>query len=361
MIHPAWVEVDLSQFRQNLRAIRKRSLAARLCVMVKANAYGHGLTQMGLTAQGAGADYLGVSCLQEGVLLREAGVALPVLVFGAIHADQVEDLLHWDLEISISSKFKAELVAAACHRLQKTCRVHLEVDTGMQRTGVRPETALELISWLQKQSLLQVAGIYSHFATADTPGNSFALEQIARFSRLPHVGMIHMANSGGLLYYPEAHFDMVRPGLLCYGYFPDGNVDPKGEIAPCLSLKAKVSYFKVVGAGEGISYGHRYRTARQTRIVTVPIGYGDGYRRSLSPGSVLIRGKKYPIAGTICMDQLMVDVGEEEVHVGDEVTLIGGAIRLTELAEAAQTIPYELLTALGSRLPRIYSTNPVVK
>jgi len=325
--------------------------------MVKANAYGHGLTQMGLTAQEAGVDCLGVSCLQEGISLREAGVALPILVFGALHADQVEGLLKWDLEISISSKFKAELIAAACHRLEKTCRVHLEVDTGMQRTGVRPETALELIAWLRGEPLLQVAGIYSHFATADKPGDLFAQEQIMRFSRLPPVGIRHMANSGGLLHYPESHFDMVRPGLLCYGYFPDGSVDPTGEIAPCLSLKAKVSYFKVVGAGEGISYGHRYRTSCQTRIVTVPIGYGDGYRRSLSPGSVFIHGKKYPIAGTICMDQLMVDVGNGEVYVGDEVTLIGGKIRLTDLAEAAQTIPYELLTALGPRLPRVYATH----
>jgi alanine racemase len=201
-------------------------------------------------------------------------------------------------------------------------------------------------------------------ATADAPGNLFAFKQIEAFRELmERVGkgncIWHLANSGGTAYYPESYFDMVRPGLICYGYFPDGQADPSGEIAPCFSLKSKVSYFKVVAEGEGVSYGHHYRTSRQTRVVTIPVGYGDGYRRSLSNcGPVLIRGVKYKISGTICMDQFMVDVGGNEVYVGDEAVLIGvqgdEEIKMLDIAAMTHTIPHELLCALNDRLPRVY-------
>jgi alanine racemase len=358
--HPSWIEIDLKQFRSNLAAIRKKIGERLFCLPVKANAYGHGLCEMGVAAAAAGVDYLGVSCLSEGAALRAAGISLPILVFGAIHEDQINDLIERDLEFSVSSRYKAELVLKECTRLNKQCRIHLEVDTGMHRTGVRPDTAVDLLFWLLKAEAFEVVGIYSHLATGDVPAHPFALKQIAEMKGLAdRVGrgkMIwHLANSGGVTFYPESYFDMVRPGLVCYGYLPDGKLDPSGEIAPCFSLKAKVSYFKVVAAGEGVSYGHLYRTAAQTRIVTVPVGYGDGYRRALSnQGTVLIRGKRYQIAGAICMDQFMVDIGMSEVFVGDEVTLIGGEVRLEELSHMARTIPYELLCALNDRLPRVY-------
>ncbi len=352
--HPTWIEIDVAQFKNNLSIVRKHIGKSRFCLPVKANAYGHGLVGIAKAAGGL-VDCLGVSCLQEGVTLRKAGIAAPILVLGAIHEDQVDDLVRFNLEFSISSKFKADLVAK---RLRGKCHVHLEVETGMQRTGVRCSTAIQLIQHLKTLSCLEVVGVYSHLATSDLPNDLTALRQIKDFQDLvsqpPFQGLIaHIANSGGVANYPESHLDMVRPGLMVYGY------SSLPGLAPCFSLKSKVSYFKVVPKGSGISYGHTYTTQKETRIVTVPIGYGDGYRRALSNrGSVLIRGKRFPIAGAICMDQFMVDVGDSEVYVGDEVVLIGrqGAveIKLTEIAHLCDTIPYEVLCLFNERIPRFY-------
>jgi alanine racemase len=350
--HPTWIEIDLAQFRKNLSLIRSHVGGAKICLPVKANAYGHGLVGMARAAVEAGIDCLGVSCLQEGVRLRRAGVSVAILVLGAIHEDQVDDLVRFDLEFSISSKFKADLVA---RRMKGRCRVHLEVETGMQRTGVRPETAVELFGHLKQLGCFDIVGVYSHLATAERSGDLVALKQIEDFRKLvagwPGV-IAHIANSGGVVHYPESWMGMVRPGLLAYGYGELG-------VAPCFSLKSRVSYFKVVAGDSGVSYGHTYRTRKQTRIVTVPVGYGDGYRRALSNrGEVLIRGKRFRIAGMICMDQFMVDVGNEEVYVGDEVVLIGKQgdeeIKLMDVATICDTIPYEVLCLFNERIPRFY-------
>ena len=353
--HPTWIEVDLTQFRKNLAIIRNHVGKSKFCLPVKANAYGHGLVGIAKAAAAEGVDCLGVSCLREGVSLRQAGILTPILVLGAIHEEQVDDLIHFHLEFTISSPFKADLVAK---KRPGKCRVHLEVDTGMQRTGVRCASALHLIQHVRSLSCFEVVGIYSHLATADHPNDPFALQQIRAFKHLiqqaPFQGLTaHLANSGGVTHFPEAHLDMVRPGLMAYGY------SSLAALAPCFSLKSKVSYFKVVPADTGIGYGHTYVTQKQTRIVTIPIGYGDGYRRALSNrGSVLIRGKRFPIAGAICMDQLMVDVGDAEIYVGDEVVLIGRQgeeeISLMEIASLCDTIPYEVLCLLNERIPRVY-------
>lgn len=358
--HPTWIEVDLRQFKKNLAWIRDRIGKSLFCLPVKGNGYGHGIGQIGQAAVGAGVDCLGVSCLQEGVELRHAGIQIPILVFGAIHEEQVADLLQFHLDFTISSKYKADLVA---QKTKSRCRVHVEVDTGMQRTGVRPESAIDLFRHLQTLGCFEVAGIYSHLATADHSDDPTAKKQIASFKELlrhpvfeGHRLLAHIANSNGVLHFPDSFLDMARPGLLAYGYPPDNAIS---AAAPCYTLKSKVSYFKVVGPGEGISYGHTYITKKQTRIVTIPIGYGDGYRRCLSnKGSVLIRGKRFPIAGTICMDQFMVDIGNEEVYVGDEVVLIGKQgneeISLREMARLCETVPYEILCGFNERIPRHY-------
>lgn len=364
--HPAWIEIDLAQFKRNITLIRQHVGNRLFCLPVKANAYGHGLCAMGKAGEEAGVDYLGVSCLQEGVLLRQAGIRIPILVLGAIHEEQVIDLIEYDLEFTISSKYKAELVAKHCEPMQKKCRVHLEIDTGMQRTGVRSTTALSVLQYLEAHPSFEVVGIYSHLATADRPDDLEAHKQIASFQSLLKQDFLqtrplirHLANSGGVLYFPQSHQDMVRPGILTYGYLPAEKPSTLEKVAPCFSLKAKVAYFKVVSAGEGVGYGHTYRTQKQTRIVTIPIGYGDGYRRSLSNrGSVLIRGRRYPIAGAICMDQFMVDIGDQEAYVGDEVVLIGKQgneeISLQDVASLCDTIPYEILCLFNERIPRIY-------
>jgi alanine racemase len=358
--HPAWIEIDLSQFRSNLAAIRRRIGSSLLCFPIKANAYGHGLVPMGKAAEGAGVDVIAVSCLSEGVALRKANVSCPILVLGAIHEDQIDDLIDFELEFSISSRFKAELVAEKCRGRQ--CRIHIEVDTGMHRTGMRPETAYEVFQEIKRQPCFLIRGIYSHLATSDEPNHPFVFKQIEAFEQLRQkIGrektLWHLANSGGVCFYPSSHFDMVRPGLLCYGLVPDGREDP--EIRPFFSLKARVSYFKVVGPGRGISYGHLYTTKRQTRIVTVPVGYGDGYCRSLTNRtSVLIRGRRYPAAGRICMDQFMADIGNEEAYVGDVATLIGRdgkeEISIWDLSQLTESDPREILCRFNERIQRIY-------
>ncbi len=367
--HPSWIEVDLNQFKKNIQSVRHRIGEKIFCLCVKGDAYGHGLCEMSRVAQDEGVDRLAVACLKEGVALRAFGITIPILVLGAIHEDQIDALIQNDLEITLSSRYKAELVLSACSRLRKKCRVHLEVDTGMNRTGVRVESAFKLIPWIASQKLFQFVGVYSHLGSSDRENDLFTHVQIRKFRSLQEhfrgSSLIwHLANSGGVLFYPESLFDMVRPGILCYGYFPDGSEDPLGEIAPCFSLKSKVSYFKVVEEGSAIGYGQNYKTARRSRVVTVPIGYADGYPRALSnKGSVLIRGCEYKISGIICMDQFMVDVGSSDVYVGDQVTLIGKQgnrqIRLNEVASRAGIIPHELLCSLKGRQSRIYTKEDV--
>ena len=364
--HPAWIEIDLAQFRKNIHIVKEAIAPALFCLPVKANAYGHGLCAIGKAAAEAGVDYLAVAHLQEGVRLRHADVQLPILVLGAIHEDQIHDLIHFDLEFTISSKFKADLVAQKCKQLNRKCRVHIEVDTGMQRTGVRPTTAITLYQHLQELGCFDIVGIYSHLATADEPNNSFATKQIETFKTLLKEPVFqgqplirHLANSGAVAYFPESHLDMVRASLIAFGYLSESFPENVKEIAPCFSLKAKVAYFKVVEKGEGVSYGHSYVTPKRTRILTIPVGYGDGFRRSLSnQGSVLIRGRRFPIVGTICMDQFMVDVGDQEVYVGEEVVLIGKQgqeeISLMEVTKLCETIPYEILCLFNERIPRVY-------
>ncbi len=365
-MHPAWIEIDLDQFRKNLSIVKSAVGGARLCLPIKANAYGHGLVEIAKAAAQASVDYLAVAHVKEAIDLREAGVVTPIIVLGAIHEDQIADLLKYDLEFSLSSAYKARLVAAWCERLRSVARVHLEVDTGMQRTGMRPQTAVDLFADLKKSTWFDIVGVYSHLATGNSPDDAVALKQIEKFSIMRQDAvfsdqniLFHLASSSATQHLPSAYFDMVRPALLCFGY-PLGNAKALfRDIAPCFSLKARVAYFKVVEEGEGISYGHTFHAPRRTRIVTVPVGYGDGFRRALSNrGSVLIRGRRYPIVGTICMDQFMVDVGSDSVFVGDEVVLIGKqgdeSITLKEVADLCETIPYEVLCQFNDRIPRRY-------
>jgi alanine racemase len=365
--HPSWIEIDLDQFRKNISIIRQHIGQKKFCLPIKANAYGHGLCTIGKAAEEAGVDYLAVAHLQEGIQLRQANVHIPILVLGAIHEDQIVDLMNFNLEFSISSQFKANLVAEKCQKIRQKCRVHIEVDTGMQRTGVRPETARKLFQYLKTLPCFEIVGIYSHLATAEQFENPFTQQQIESFNDLlsdplfsQHSLIRHLASSMGMTLYPHAHLDMVRPSLITFGYLPPNPPPSLMGIAPCFSLKTRISYYKVVEEGQGISYGHSYCTTKKTRIVTIPLGYGDGYRRCLSnKGSVLIRGRRYPIVGTICMDQFMVDIGDGEAYVGDEVVLIGKQgdedIPVLEIANLCNTIHYEVLCMFNDRIPRVYS------
>ena len=367
-MHPTIIEVNTQQFITNLQAIKQQvGGEVKLCLPVKANAYGHGLVGTAKAAE-AWVDYLAVSCLDEGVQLRQVGISKPILVFGAFDEEQIPGLIANNLEITISSRYKAELLTKYCELFNRKSKVHIKIDTGMNRVGVRLESAYSLIDYIVKHPMIELVGIFSHFAASEELENDFTAMQINKFKQIvdyvknikPSV-ICHIANSGGVCYHSDSYFDMVRPGLLSYGYFPaqQVNTPPLSKIKPIFSLRSRIAYFKVVEAKLGISYNHRYITTEQTRLITIPIGYGDGYRRGLSnKGQIIVHGKKYPIAGSVCMDMLMLDIGNAEAYVGDVVTLIGqdGGVEITlqELADKLDTIIYEILVGFNERIPRNY-------
>lgn len=372
-VHTTIIEVSTQQLIENLVAIRgkidEQNKNIKFCFPVKANAYGHGLVRVAQIAQPY-VDYLAVACLDEGVTLRLNGITKPILVFGAFNEDQVPGLITHNLEITISSLYKARQVLDYCNQTGQRAKIHLKIDTGMNRVGVRVETAPELFQFVAAHPQFILIGVYSHLSCADENERSFTLEQINKFKQIvdlaksinPNI-ICHLANSAGLCYYPESYFDMVRPGILSYGYFPNQEIKqlPLSNIKPCFSLKSRINYTKVVAKDQGVSYNRRYITSGTTRVITIPIGYGDGYRRMLSNnGEILLHGKRYTISGTICMDMFMVDIGIHGVgYVDDEVVLIGKQdkqeISLNSVAQKCQTINYEILCGFNERIPRIYT------
>ncbi|HMT02699.1 MAG TPA: alanine racemase [Burkholderiales bacterium] len=365
-MHNTIIEIDSKQFIKNLQTIRKQINNLKFCLPVKANAYGHGLVGMCLIAEPY-IDYFAVACLEEGQKLRQNGIVKPILVFGGFSEEEIPDLITQNLEITISSHYKAQLVIKYCKAKKINCKVHIKVDTGMNRIGVRLENAMKLIHEILNTKELNLIGVYSHFASSDSIDQGFSLMQLKNFTKLvqdiksinPNI-ICHLANSGGIINYPDSYFDMVRPGILAYGYLPIQPIHNQfKEIKPCFSLKSKVIYFKVVAKNQIISYNQSYITKKDTRVVTIPIGYGDGYRRMLTNiGEVLIRGNKYKVAGIICMDMFMVDIGNSESYVGDEVILIGKQneeeITLESIAQKCNTIINEILVGFNERIPRVY-------
>ncbi|MCC2644947.1 MAG: alr [Burkholderiales bacterium] len=374
-MHNASIVINKSNFIQNLQVIsgfincnQTGGQKIKFCLPVKANAYGHGLIKMAQIAE-EHVDYLAVACLNEGIILRQNGIKKPILVFGAFSKEQIYDLIIHNLDITISSNMKAKLVLDLCQKLKLNCKVHVKVDTGMNRVGIRPEHASALIDFIYNSGYMELTGVYSHLASSDKPNDAFTHEQIKSFGKivtwvkqLKPDTICHLANSGGVYYYPDSYLDMVRPGISSYGYHPgDFPVNSiLNRIQPCFSLKSKVVYFKVVAKNSGISYNQIYITGTQTRIVTIPLGYGDGYPRILSNcGEVLISGHKYTVSGAICMDMFMVDIGPNGIaYIDDEVVLIGkqgsNEITLESVAMKCQTIVYEILCRFNVRLPRIY-------
>ncbi len=367
VLRPTLVEVNLNRLAANFANIRQFVGPAKVMPVLKANAYGHGLVEIARFMQELNADYLGVAVLEEGVYLREQGVTIPILVMGAIWANQIHLFIEHDLTITASSIEKLEQVNEVARRLGKKARVHLKIDTGMERVGVHYYSARPFLETALHCSQLEVEGIYSHFANADMADLSSSRLQLDRFlqvlrfyedQRLP-MPMRHIANSGGVLQLPESHLDMVRPGILLYGVYPSAEVVRSVEVRPALAWKSRVVYFKVVQAETPVSYGWRWKSPHMVRLVTVPVGYGDGYFRAMTgKAEVIIRDRRYPVVGTICMDQMMVNIEWDSAYNGDEVILIGQSentsISAEELAAWAGTIPYEILTNINTRVPRVY-------
>ena len=368
---PTRIRVDLDALAGNLKALRAHA-GVPVMGIVKANAYGHGLVPVALHLQAQGVDQLGVAFLEEGIALRQAGVTAPILVMGGIFGPQLGDFIVHDLEITVSSPDKLRQVERAAEGLGRKATIHLKIDTGMERIGVHSYRAGAFIEAAVASPWCVVKGVYSHLACADDPDSPMTALQLERFldacAHFDRIGapmpLRHLANSGGVLHFPQTHLDMVRPGIALYGVLPDPASRPTVALTPALSLVSQVVYFKVVKAGNTVSYGATWAPTCDTRVVTIPIGYGDGYPRSLSSrGQVLIRGQLHPIVGRVCMDQFMVDLGPQgTAYNEDEVVLIGRQgdrqIRCETLAETAGTIPYEILTGLNERIPREYVGAP---
>ncbi len=363
---PTRIRVDLERLGHNLRAIRSH-VGVPVMGIVKANAYGHGLVQVARHLQAEGVEQLGVAFVEEGIALRRAGIDVPILVLGGIFGHQVGRFIAHDLEITVSSLDKLRQVESAAEAMGRKAVIHLKVDTGMERIGVHSYSAGPFIEAAVASDWCVLKGVYSHLACADDPGSPMTARQVERFAEAcAHFTRIgapmpirHLANSGGVLHFPDTWLDMVRPGIVLYGVLPDPASRPAIAVQPAMSLVSQVVYFKVVKAGHGVSYGATWVAPRDTRVVTVPIGYGDGFPRALSSrGEVLIRGRRHPIVGRVCMDQFMVDIGDGSAWNEDEVVLVGAqggeGISVEGVAVQAGTVPYEILVGLNERIPRDY-------
>jgi len=363
---PTWAEINLNNLSHNFRQVRKLvSPLTKILVTVKADAYGHGLIPVAKRMVKEGVDFLGVASIDEGISLREAGMKSRILILGLVLKKDIAPLFRYGLTPTVCDRDLALALNNKARQLKKPINVHIKVDTGMGRIGVLHKDAPEFIRAIHKLKFLNIEGVFTHFPMADTD-KDFTRYQIDLFNDLVKklnkqgikIPLVHAANSMGAIGYKKGHFTMIRPGLVIYGLYP--RQDLKIRLKPVLSLKTEVIFLKKVPGGYGVSYGHIYVTKKSTKIVTLPIGYGDGYPRNLSNvAPVLIRGKRFNVSGRICMDQIMVDVGNLNVKVGDEVVLIGpqGKNKITaeELARLSGTIPYEIVCGLGSRIPRIYT------
>lgn len=362
---PTWAQVDLDKLAYNFRQIKKllRS-GTRVMACVKADAYGHGLVPVAKRLTGIGADYLGVASIDEAIELRRANINLPVLILGAVLKKDIGPLFRYKLSVTVCTRGLACVLNKKAASLGSPVNVHIKVDTGMGRLGVLYNAALEFVKEVRRLKFINIEGIFTHFPLADKD-RGFTLRQIDLFRHLIaqlnregiHIPLAHAANSMGIIGYKNSHFNMVRPGLALYGLYPAKNL--KIKLKPVLGLKTKIIYYKKVPRGWGVSYGHTYITKKETNIAVLPIGYGDGYPRNLSnKAPVLIGGKRFKISGTICMDQITVDVGNLPLRGSEEVVLIGsqGENKITaeELACLGGSIPYEIVCGLGSRIPRTY-------
>lgn len=359
--------IHLENLRHNIRLVRRHvGPQVRLCMAVKADAYGHGAPAVARVAEEEGIDCAGVARVGEGAELRRAGIRMPLLLLGLPIPDEIPQLVASRLTPLVGDLSLAEALSAEAAASGTPVSVHLKVDTGMGRIGCSAAEAPELAARIVRLPGLSLAGLCTHFPVSDGREKAFTRSQVEALRlcaedlrrRGLEPGILHAANSGAVLDLPEAHLDMVRPGILLYGYYPSRDQERHLAVKPLMELKTSVVFLKRVEAGTPISYGSTYRPSRATVIATLPVGYADGYSRALSNrADVLIRGRRYPVVGRICMDQCLVDVGPDpEVARYDEVTLFGPDPRgpsAEELAERTGTISYEITCLVSKRVPRV--------
>ncbi|MCG6959919.1 alanine racemase [bacterium BMS3Abin03] len=367
IIRPTRVEVDLNVLKENFTRIKKHIGNSKVMPVLKANAYGHGLVRIAKFYSEMKADYLGVAVVEEGILLRETGIKHPVLVLGGIWGNQIPLFLKHDLTITASSIDKLKQINETAEQMKIKAKVHLKIDTGMERLGVHYYNAEKFLEAAYKCKNLKVEGIFSHFANSESSDLTYSNLQLERFNEILSYfekhsiepPLRHISNSGGILQLPEANFDMVRPGIMLFGVYPSKEVKRTVEIKPALTWKSLVVYFKVIKPNHPVGYGSTWKTDHNVRAVTVPVGYGDGYLRSMfKKAKVIINGEKYPVIGTVSMDQIVINLEQGSAFNGDEVILLGSdgknSITCEEVAGWAGTIPYEILTNINTRVPRVY-------
>ena len=366
----AWVEVDLAALAHNVRTLKAwLTPPTKLMAVVKADAYGHGAIRVARTALANGADSLAIATLAEGVELRRGGITAPILILGAINApEDIKAVAAWKLSATICDRQQASVFNRTFNSLGTSAAVHLKLDTGMSRLGTNWQDAVDFASFVQSLPHLQINSVYSHFATADELDRTMMDMQHQRFktaiARLNQAGLnppqLHLANSAATLGDRSTHYDLVRVGLALYGLSPAAHLEPTLDLKPVLRVKAKIAQVKTIPTGEGVSYGRKFITSRDTKVAVVGIGYADGVPRNLSNRLQAIIGEKLaPQIGAITMDQLMLQVDDiSDLRAGDTVTLIGqkGNLSITaeDWANRLNTISWEILCGFKHRLPRIF-------
>jgi len=369
MEFPTWAEVDLDRFARNVAAIEAAiGPGCAILLVVKADAYGHGAVEIARAALEAGVSMLGVATLHEGIELRSAGQSAPIVILSPSLRSEVDEIIEHRLTPCVGSLEFAELLSRRCVAHEVVSRIHVEVDTGMGRTGISDGEAVEFLQKINAMPNLKLEGVFTHFPDADSGNTFFAEEQLRRFQEILdqlairdiEVPIRHAANSAGILSLPQSRLDMVRPGILAYGFYPSARVPRTIPVEGVMSFKSRVAQLRDVPAGRFISYGRTYETKRTTRVGVLPVGYGHGLPWLLSNrGEVLIRGRRAPMIGRVTMDLTMVDVTEiPDVALGDEAVLWGeqssARITLEEVAERAETLPYEILCSMGKRVVRVF-------
>lgn len=386
----AWIEINLENLSHNFELIKgyidnlKAShvnLKPKIMAVVKANAYGHGLIEISRQAIESGASWLGVALVQEGLRLRDGGIKAPILCLGSHAPKKIKDALSNDITLSVTSLESAKLISDLCQELNMEAKVHIKIDTGMNRIGINHRNAIQSIILIKKMPNIKIDGVFTHFACASKKEDSYTLMQWEIFNKImselkivcPDITTYHCANSAAFARYPYMHLDIVRLGIIIYGINPFNNDYREfcskdtakfiENVKPILSLKAKISFIKKVAQGENISYCGTYTTKRDSIIATIPVGYADGYSWNFSnKSSVIFNGCFAPIAGNVTMDQLMIDLTDcrdaKNAKIGDEVILIGGSdgkvLTASELADLIGTINYEIVCMIGDRIPRLY-------
>lgn len=357
--------IDLSAVSHNIAEIRKKIGSKRgLMAVVKADGYGHGGIEVGSTALRSGADCLGVALPEEGEQLRNAGIKSPILVLGSIQPEEAYKVISNRLEQAVSGLDLAEALDRAALEHAARVNIHLKIDTGMGRIGLKPEDVMPFIKRLNRFRNIDLKGVFSHFACADESDKAFSFKQIKIFNKI--IGEIeasgikipkkHMANSAGVLDLPGSYYDLVRPGIMIYGLYPSQEVMRSVKLKPAMTLRSKISHLQLMSGGTPVSYGRTFYTRGNSLVATLPLGYADGYSRQLSnQGYVMVKGQRAPLIGRVCMDMCMIDVSKiKDVQPGDDVTVFGDDPSVDDIAGRIGSINYEVVCSVGKRVPRIF-------